>query len=290
MVIKRLGAQRFSGVESDVASLPIDADLLGAIFDSTDTLEFWIFNGTSWSKSAGGGGITGINPNSTILDHSTTLGDYTSPTTATASTEDGANVATNAVDGSTATFWKSLAGINESITIDMGAVGNNFALAFYIDKVQTGITETVFQIIDDTSGLILRTVLVADLIDQTYNFIRFNGINTQLIRIEGSSGSSLVMAANDLQVLQEADPPLTTTHGQFTINGTNSSLALNGGDPVSSVIEDPQVNSLTLNNVGTQADPIAGASVLWQQTLDANNEVSRSKMKINGSIQEVRWF
>ena len=535
MAIKRLGAQRFSGLDADVASLPIDADLIGAIFSSTDTLKFWIFNGTTWNESAGGGGgITGLNPNSTILDHSTTLADYTSPSTASATSEDGANVAANAVDGSTTTFWQSNAGINESITIDMGSVLNDFALAFYIDKTQTGITETQFQIqslaipgfdvtdlkaywkfdelsgsiinvstagvslgsnadltvagsptynqsgsptelgnsvlwgatgaggtagsslsqfnfmhnttglftlcvwlkfpsavatnnvlindnnfsddpiglnirtqansnfrllmgsgsvvidvsmstnsiptdnafhfyvfrwdvtlgsnnlsfrrddgneelftktgsatnsnafqamqvADNSSGVelaanmlemsiwnriltageettlynngdglsisgiaetakILRTINVVDMVDQEYNFIRFNGVNTQQLKIEGSSGSSLVMAANDLQVLVEAEPPLITAHGQFEINGTNSSLALNGGDPTSSVIEDPQVNSLTLNNVGTQADPISGASVMWQETLDANNEVSRSKMKIDGSIKEVRWF
>ena len=122
MAIKRLGAQRFSGLDSDVPSLPIDADLVGAIFSSTDTLKFWIFNGTVWNESAGGGGITGLNPNSTILDHSTTLTDYISPASASATSEDGANVAANAIDESTATVWKANAGINESMSIDMGSV------------------------------------------------------------------------------------------------------------------------------------------------------------------------
>ncbi len=517
-------------MDSDVPSLPIDADLVGAIFSSTDTLKFWIFNGTVWNESAGGGGITGINTNSSIIDHSTTLTDYISPASASATSEDGANVAANAIDESTANFWKSDPGINESITIDMGSVVNDFALAYYIDKVQTGITETQFQIktldsvafdltdlkayykmeaspvvnsstdvgsvdaiasssltltnativpgglidngiafdgtgdiarasgsaiadwafinqngaaftivywvkmnnftgtqdplattehnasevgiitrigstrtigvtlgqqgldlisfttsvlfpndtasfhmvmvqYDDATGIMsisvddgtpetqgggnltntanptavlsignnptgaqdidgdmdevsiwdrilstaeitalfnggaglalstvdqsaqtLRTINVVDLVDQQYNFIRFNGVNAQQIVIEGSSGSSLVMAANDLQVLLQTDPPLITQHGQFTINGTNSSLALNGGDPVSSVIADPQVNSLTLNNVGTQNDPTLDASVMWQQNIDANNDTTRIKMKINGAIEEVRFF
>ena len=536
MAIKRLGAQRFSGVEADVSSLPIDADLIGAIFDSTDTLKFWIFNGTVWNESAGGGGgITGLNPNSTILDHSTTLDDYTSPATASATSEDGANVAANAVDESTATFWKSNAGINESISIDMGSVLNDFALAIYIDKAQTGITETQFQIktleltgfdltdlkayykfdvlsgdivnladsvgstdslgsdvdmvnsgatygaagildnalsfdgsndfgtlvnggsdlfnfftitdatwsvscwvfYDDlggghiissapvgdttmfqinlntstqvalqavgtgstfiintswtvatlstgvwihmvftgdqslasdglelwldgvsqgtknrssnsgsagtqaepmhvaTHGAIgsvffagrfdelslwsrvltdsevaslynagnalalsqatqtpqtLRTINVVDLVDQQYNFIRFNGVNAQTLQIEGSSGSSLVMAANDLQVLVESDPPLVTAHGQFTINGTNEDLALNGGDPTSSVIADPSTNSMTLNSTVEQSDPPTDGMVMWNEILDANNSVSHSKMKIDGAIKNVRWF
>ena len=289
MVITRYGAQRFSGLEADVNNLPIDVDLLGAIFNSTDTLKFFIFNGTVWNESAGGGGITGLEPNSTILDHSTTLGDYTSPITAVATTETG-GAATNAVDGSTATFWGSTAGINESITVDMGSVLNCYACAFFIDKAQTGITETQIQIIDDTSGRILRTVNVADLVDQTYNFIRWNGTNTQFIKFEGSSGSSLVMAANDIQILTETDPPLITLHGQFTINGTNTSLTLNGGDPTTSVIDDPVTNSMTLVSAVEQSDPPTDGMVMWNEILDANNSVSHSKMKIDGAIKNVRWF
>lgn len=57
MTIKRLGAQRFSGLEEDVNNLPIDADLIGAIFNSTDTLGFWIFNGTAWNPAASGSGV-----------------------------------------------------------------------------------------------------------------------------------------------------------------------------------------------------------------------------------------
>ena len=80
--------------------------------------------------------------NRTILEQSTYIDEYTSPNTDIAIAEDGVNVEVKAVDGKTETFWKSNAGINESITVDLGSVLDNFALAFYIDKVQTGITET----------------------------------------------------------------------------------------------------------------------------------------------------
>ena len=63
MAIKRYGAQRFSGIETDVGSLPIDADLVGAIFNSTDTLEFWIFDDTlTWNKISTGGGTATFQP------------------------------------------------------------------------------------------------------------------------------------------------------------------------------------------------------------------------------------
>ena len=54
MAIKRLGAQRFAGLAADVASLPIDADLVGAIFDATDTIQKFVFDGTEWKEFSGG--------------------------------------------------------------------------------------------------------------------------------------------------------------------------------------------------------------------------------------------
>jgi len=137
---------------------------------------------------------------------------------------------------------------------------------------------------------LLRTINLSDMTLDTWNFIRFNGVHSQLLKIEGSSGNTLVMSANELAVQLESDPPLTTKHGQFTIDPANANLPLNGGDPTTSVIDDPSTTSMTLVNGGTQNDPVTGAMVMWQQTLDANNDVSRSIMKIDGAFREVRWF
>jgi len=56
MAIKRLGAQRFAGLLADVASLPVDADLVGAIFDATDTIQKFVFDGTTWQEFVVGTG------------------------------------------------------------------------------------------------------------------------------------------------------------------------------------------------------------------------------------------
>lgn len=56
MAIKRLGAQRFAGLAADVASLPIDPDLVGAIFDATDTIQKFVFDGTAWQEFVSGTG------------------------------------------------------------------------------------------------------------------------------------------------------------------------------------------------------------------------------------------
>jgi hypothetical protein len=96
------------------------------------------------------------------------------------------------------------------------------------------------------------------------------------------------MAANELAVQIEGDPPLTTKHGQFTINGTDIALPLNGGDPTSSVIDDPIINTLTMNNVATPNDPAAGKAVLWVETVDANNDGVFAKIKVDGTFKTVR--
>ncbi len=56
MAIKRLGAQRFAGLAADVASLPIDPDLVGAIFDATDTIQKFVFDGSIWQEFVSGTG------------------------------------------------------------------------------------------------------------------------------------------------------------------------------------------------------------------------------------------
>ena len=56
MAIKRLGAQRFAGLLADVASLPVDADLVGAIFDATDTIQKFVFDGSTWQEFVVGTG------------------------------------------------------------------------------------------------------------------------------------------------------------------------------------------------------------------------------------------
>jgi len=59
MAIKFIGALRFSGLEADVPSLPIDTNLDGAIFDATDSTKKWVSDGTQWTEFVGGGGGAG---------------------------------------------------------------------------------------------------------------------------------------------------------------------------------------------------------------------------------------
>jgi len=56
MAITRLGALRFIGIATDVASLPIDTTLTGAIFDATDTIQKFVFDGSTWQEFVSGSG------------------------------------------------------------------------------------------------------------------------------------------------------------------------------------------------------------------------------------------
>lgn len=133
---------------------------------------------------------------------------------------------------------------------------------------------------DATPARILRTINLSDMTLDAWNFIRFNGVNTRQLTIEGSSGGTLIMSANELAVQIESDPPLITKHGQFTINGTDPNLPFNGGDPTSSVIDSPSVNSLTLVGTVTQNDPVPGASVMWTEPIDGSNDGIFAKIKV----------
>ena len=55
MVLLTLGAFRYSGLDSDIVSLPLNIES-GAIFDAVDTLRKFVFNGTAWVEFVKGTG------------------------------------------------------------------------------------------------------------------------------------------------------------------------------------------------------------------------------------------
>ena len=67
---------------------------------------------------------------------------------------------------------------------------------------------------------------MSGLINGAYNYIRFNTIRARYLRIYGSSGSSYVMAINEIKVNETLTVP--TVHGHLEISPTDTSLSLAG--------------------------------------------------------------
>ena len=55
MAILTLGAFRYSGLDADIPSLPLNIEA-GAIFDATDTVRKFVFDGIAWVEFVSGGG------------------------------------------------------------------------------------------------------------------------------------------------------------------------------------------------------------------------------------------
>ena len=135
------------------------------------------------------------------------------------------HVPTNAIDGSTTSFWQSTSGANNWLQIDLGSNQDVTAMTIYLDTTVT--TETQFLLQSSSDALSwndLRTINVSDLSAAVYNYIRFNPQNARYFRIYGNSGSSHIMKINEVAL-----QPLTINlHGHLGIDPTNATLALNG--------------------------------------------------------------
>ena len=132
---------------------------------------------------------------------------------------------TNAISGSTGTFWQSTAAANNWLRLDLGSAKDITAMTIYLDTTVT--TETQFLIQSSPDGsdwTTLRTINKTALTNAAYNYIRFNPVNARYFRIYGNSGSSTIMKINEVDL----QPFAIDSHGHFGISGTNAALALNG--------------------------------------------------------------
>ena len=72
----------------------------------------------------------------------------------------------------------------------------------------------------------LRLINVSALTNAAYNYIRFNTVTARYVRIYGNSGSSYVMAINEIKI--DENSPISTEHGHLEIDPTDVTLALDG--------------------------------------------------------------
>ncbi len=122
------------------------------------------------------------------------------------------NTASLAIDGDTATFWESDAGINESITLDMGSFVNMYGLSYFIEKAD--FTETQIQIIrpETTQGADI------ELDSEATPTTGVGGTSGQISIAVGASNSNriIVLGVSQRTVSNQASAVTSDLNGAFT--------------------------------------------------------------------------
>ena len=165
---------------------------------------------------------------SVMAKKSVLIADYTTPTAVTASSAASGYASANAKDDNTSTVWKTNASTNPFIYADMGAAVNLCALAWYHNSETTDTSIKIQSSSNASSWTDERVVLTSNLVDNVYNFIRFNVVNARYIRIYGTSGSSLVLASAEIKVLKKTDGELILNHGHLAISNSDTGIELDG--------------------------------------------------------------
>ncbi len=141
------------------------------------------------------------------------------------------DIGTEAVDDNTGTKWTSDSEVAPAIHADMGAIKDMVGVTINLDRTTTTVTEIKIRAsIDETftDSENLRTIKISDLTDDVYEFIRFNRLpeDRQFLQIIGTDAGSLVLAINEIKVLQPTN--VTRRHGHLSISPTDTTLNLDG--------------------------------------------------------------
>lgn len=139
--------------------------------------------------------------------------------------------ANDVFDDDTNTEWSSTAEANPAIYVDCGGSSINIgacAIWFNAETTETqvkirGSTDTTF-----TDAENLRTINLTEITTGQYSYLRFNLKNFRYLQIYGSSGSSAVLAINEIKYETYTDAEITETHGHIGIDGDTTGLANNG--------------------------------------------------------------
>ena len=136
--------------------------------------------------------------------------------------------AENALMSCACTTWTSCSETNPWMYLDMTTCTIVSAIA--MDICSTCTTETEIKIQTSTNATCWndkRTITVSDLSGTGWNYIRFNTETTRYIRIYGNSGTSKVLAINEIKLLTNVTNDIYK-HGHKYIDPTDTSLSLSG--------------------------------------------------------------
>jgi hypothetical protein len=134
--------------------------------------------------------------------------------------------AIQAVDDNLATYWQSNAAVNNWVYVDNVTEKSISQMTIYPKSTTT---ETQYKIQwsnDLATWTDVRLINVSALTNGSYNYIRFNGVSARYFRIFGNSGTSYVMAINNIRVNESTS--IDATHGHLEISPTDATLSLDG--------------------------------------------------------------
>jgi len=143
-------------------------------------------------------------------------------------TTGGGQSASNAVDDDTSTYWESNSSTNPNIYVNLGSAKNCGNMAVWWNSNSTETQIKIQSSTNASSWTDLRTINVSALTAGQYNYIRFNTKNAQYFRIYGNSGSTVVMAINEIKNTEFSDGGVACGHGHLDISSSDTSLALDG--------------------------------------------------------------
>ena len=216
-------AESWSFTKNTSGSLPTDSFFIGNAVCGASTVS--TINQTEVVDSPL---LINTGDDSVIVTKSVLIADYTIPTAVTASSAAGSFPSSNAKDNNTSTVWKTNAETNPFIYADMGSAVNVCAVAWYGNSATTETSIKIQSSPDASAWTDERVVLTSNLVDNVYNFIRFNVVNARYIRIYGNSGSSLVLASAEIKVLKKTDGELILNHGHLSISNSDTGIELDG--------------------------------------------------------------
>jgi len=216
-------AESWSFTKNTTGSLPADSFFIGNAVCGGSTVS--TINQTEVVDSPL---LINTGDDSVVVTKSVQSADYTTPSAVTASSAAGSFPSSNAKDGNTGTVWKTNAETNPFIYADMGSALNLCAIAWYGNSATTETSIKIQSSSNASSWTDERVVLTSNLVDNVYNYIRFNVVNARYIRIYGNSGSSLVLASAEIKVLKKTDGELILNHGHLSISNSDTGIELDG--------------------------------------------------------------
>ena len=216
-------AESWSFTKNTSGSTPADSFPLGTVVCGASTV-----SSVDQTSVVDSPLLINTGDDSVIAKKSETIGDYTTPTTVTASSAAGSFPSSNAKDGNTGTVWKTNASTNPFIYVDMGSAANLSALAWYNDPATTETSIKIQSSSNASAWTDERVILTSRLASTAYSFIRFNVVNARYIRIYGNSGSSLVLASAEIKVHKQTDSELILNHGHLSISNSDTGIELDG--------------------------------------------------------------